>query len=91
MIAVQLHGDMYLIVRRLRTDLYLFDTHPLRLGPQFHPSGNTVPVALCLVGHAMRVLAHTHILNTIIYTDGDGVTLTRHQFVRHIELMGRRE
>ena len=91
MVTIQQHGDMYLIVHRLWTDLHLFDAHPLRLGPQFHPSGDAVPVALRLVGHAMRVLSHTHILDTVIHTDSDGVTLTRHQLFGHIKLMGRRE
>ena len=32
-VTIQQHGDMYLIVHRLWTDLHLFDAHPLRLGP----------------------------------------------------------
>ena len=48
--------------------------HGLATGAtQLHAPHNAVPVALCLVGDAMRVLADTHVLDAIVDGDGDAV------------------
>ena len=56
--------------------LHVGDEH-LWLEDESHIACNTVPVALRLVGHAVRVLSHTHVLNAIVDVDVDVVVGAR--------------
>ena len=70
----------------IHTDVF-YKVHRTRL--QFHTPYDAVPVALRLVGHAMRILSYTNILNTIIDFDGNRILTAIHNmrsqivFVRH--------
>ena len=72
----------------MRRDTHLFDIQLLPLRLQFNASGDTIPVALGLVCHRVRVLSHAHILDTIIHTDSYLVALTLSDIFRHIIAMG---
>ena len=54
---------------------------------QLYPSHNAVPVALCLVGHAVRVLSHAHILYAVVYLDGYCVVSAETHIVGDVVLM----
>ena len=85
-LQLYLHGDGTLLDMRGHT--YALDIQLLPLCLQFNATRDTVPVALCLVSHRMRVLSHTHILNSIIHTDSYLVALTLPDIFRHIIAMG---
>ena len=54
-------------------------------------SGYAVPVALCLVCHAVRVLPHAHILYTIIYIDVNIIVVARFGILSNLKHMRHRE
>ena len=54
---------------------------------QFHTSGDAVPVALSLVGHAVLVLSHAHVLNPVIHADGYLVVLSGPHKLRDVIFM----
>ena len=85
-LQLYLHGDGTLL--NMRGHTHAPDIQLLPLCLQFDTSSDTVPVALCLVSHGMRVLSHTHILNSIIHTDSYLVALTLSDIFRHIIAMG---
>ena len=58
---------------------------------QFDASGDTIPVALCLVGHAVRVLTHADVLDAVVDTDGNGVIGTEADILRYVVAVGDRE
>ena len=72
-------------------DTYLFNIQVFRLSPQFHRADDTIPIALCLVGHRMRILTHAHVLDTVIYANRDGVALSDIQPTGNVTRMGRRK
>ena len=55
---------------------------------QFHPSDDTIPVALGLVGYAVRILSHAYIFDTIIHLDADFIILAIYNIRCNIKLMG---
>ena len=55
---------------------------------EFHPSDDTVPIALRLVGDAVGVLSDADILDAVVHTDSDGVALAGKEALCHIVLMG---
>ena len=83
--------QMYTPIGQVRPDTYLFNIKVFRLGPQFHCTDDTVPIALRLVGHRVRILTYTHILDTIIYANSDDIALTDIQPTGNVTRMGRRE
>ena len=85
-LQLYLHGDGTLLDMRGHT--HALDIQLLPLCLQFNATRDTVPVALCLVSHRMRVLSHTHILNSIIHTDSYLVALALPDIFRHIIAMG---
>ena len=58
---------------------------------KFHPAHNAVPVSLRLVGHRVRILAHTDILDAIIDPDGNLVLLAGFDVGGDIVAMGSGE
>ena len=54
---------------------------------QFYASGNTIPVALRLVCHAMRVLPYADMLDAVIDTDDNLVLPAWLDIMGHIILM----
>ena len=71
-------------------DSHLFDTQPLGLGTELHPSYDTIPVALGLISDTVGVLSHPDVLDTIVDTHLDGVSRTQLDIVSHIkEMWGR--
>ena len=58
---------------------------------EFHPSDDTVPIALRLVGDAVGVLSDADILDAVVHTDGNGIALARDEALCHIVLMGSGE
>ena len=75
----------------VRISTHPFDIQVLRTRLQFDTSHDTIPVALCLVGHAMRVLSHAYILDTVVHLDKDIILLTQTDLFRHIIPMGHGE
>ena len=55
---------------------------------QFDASDDAVPVALRLVGHAMRILSDAHILDAVVDADADGVPATEAHEGRDVVLVG---
>ena len=67
----------------MRVHLYVADSVS-SVALQFHSADKAIPVALRLVGDAVRVLSHANVLNTIVHFDDNGVFLSRHNSRRHI-------
>ena len=54
---------------------------------QFHLADDTIPIALGLVGYAMRILSHAYIFDTIIHLDADFIILAIYNIRCNIKLM----
>ena len=74
--------------RDIGCHLYLLNIEFIWLGTQFHSTYDAIPISLCLVSHAMRVLPHTDILDAIVDLDSDGVALPWHNQWGDVILMG---
>ena len=58
---------------------------------QFYPANDTVPVALRLVRHGVRVLSHADILNAVVHFDAQHVLGAKFYIRCEVELMWYRE
>ena len=54
---------------RFREDLYVIEID-MRRSLQAHPPHNSIPVALGLVGNAVRVRTYVDVLDAVVYPDG---------------------
>ena len=77
------HGGRTVVY--VRINLYVFGIQKRR-APQFHTSHHTIPVSLCLVGHAMRVRSHTNAVDTIADAQRQSV-FPAFDIVRHVITM----
>ena len=88
---LQFDPDCHRALLNIRTDADLPDIQFLPLCLQFDTSHDTVPVALRLIGHAMRVLSHADVLDTVIDADSNRVTLATVDGISNIIAMRRRK
>ena len=65
-------GDVHHAVLHIGHHAFAPDVRALA---QFNLPHNAVPVALRLVGYAMRILTHAHVLDAIVHLDGKLVGL----------------
>ena len=68
-------------------NLHLLYIWSRRLCPQFYLSHDAIPVTLSLVCHAMRVDTYAYILDTIIHTNFNLISLARREVFGDIILM----
>ena len=94
-LRVILHVIGTLVDRDVDDVLLQMGHHPLapdvwpRL--QLNTSDDAVPVALRLVGNAVRVLSHADVLDAVVDADGNFVGVAKQQVVGNVIAMGRRQ
>ena len=82
-----IHHHLNLLAFYIRINLQIADIL-LLMRLQFHFSDDTIPVALGLVGYAMRILTHAYIFYAIIHLDADFIILAIYNIRCNIKLMG---
>ena len=87
-LTAKLYSSCDYTVHWLWIDLHLTDKYLVGLATKLHLSCDTVPIALCLVGHAVGVLPDTDILYAVINAYGNDVTLSWNNELRDVVLMG---
>ena len=89
-LASHLYGNVYRLVGKPREHLHVGD---IALGPchEHYLAGNTVPVALCLVGYAVRVLTNAYVLDAIVEPYPYLVRLAISQIWSKVELVWHAE
>ena len=81
-----IHHHFNLLALYIRINLQVADIL-LLMRLQFHLADDTIPVALGLVGYAMRILTHAYIFDTIIHLDADFIILAIYNIRCNIKLM----
>ena len=81
-----IHHHLNLLALYIRINLQVADIL-LLMRLQFHFSDDAVPVALGLVGYAMRILTHAYIFYAIIHLDADFIILAIYNIRCNIKLM----
>ena len=81
-----IHHHLNLLSLYIRINLQVADIL-LLMRLQFHFADDAVPVALGLVGYAMRILTHAYIFYAIIHLDADFIILAIYNIRCNIKLM----
>ena len=86
---LQLDLDSHRELLNIRTDADLTDIQFLPLCLQFDTSHDTIPVALSLIGHAMGILPHADVLNTVVDANRNIIPFTKLDKICYIKAVGR--
>ena len=89
--VLQFDAHMYAAPDHIGPDAHLTDVQLVGLCLQFNAPRNAVPVALRLVGHAVRVLSYADVLDAVVHADGDVVLLAKLDVVGDVVAVGHRQ